>query len=125
MKVISNANLPYERLPGLEHQTLAGGDAGLRHLSVWQQTIVPGGATPPHFHDCEEVVLVRNGSGTVETAGAAHRFGPGTTLVIAPGEHHQIVNTGDAPLDIIGILSASPVGVFNPDGTVIDLPWRS
>jgi mannose-6-phosphate isomerase-like protein (cupin superfamily) len=125
MRLISNADLPSASLPGLEHRTLAGNYVGLRHLSVWQQLIAPGGATPPHFHDCEEVVLVRGGSGVVEAADAVHRFESGTTIVIPPGEHHQIVNTGDVPLELVGIFAATPVGVFRPDGAALDLPWHS
>ena len=48
-------------LPGIDHLTLAGGAQGLSSLSVWQQSIDAGEATPPHRHDCEEVVVVGEG----------------------------------------------------------------
>jgi quercetin dioxygenase-like cupin family protein len=60
MCVIQNSELPRAALPGIEHVTLAGSDNGLNNLSVWKQSVAPGGATPPHRHDCEEVVLIRN-----------------------------------------------------------------
>jgi quercetin dioxygenase-like cupin family protein len=125
MKVIDNSSLPHAQLPGLDHVTLAGADVGLRQLSVWQQTIAPGGATPPHFHDCEEVVLVTAGSGTIHVPDGSHTFGAGATLLIPPFEEHQIINTGGAPMELVGIFSATPVGVFEPGGESLDLPWRS
>ena len=125
MKVIDNATLPHAQLPGLDHVTLAGADMGVRKLSVWQQTIAPGGATPPHFHDCEEVVLVTAGSGAIHVPDGSHRFCAGTTLLIPPLEEHQIVNTGSTPMELVGIFSATPVGVFEPGGESFDLPWRS
>ena len=125
MRVIDNANLPRSQLPGLDHVTLAGADVGLRGLSVWRQTIDPGGSTPPHFHDCEEVVLVTDGTGAVHGPSGSHTLGSGTTLVFPPLEEHQIVNTGSTPLELVGIFSATPVGVFQPGGAALDLPWRS
>jgi mannose-6-phosphate isomerase-like protein (cupin superfamily) len=125
MKAIDNSSLPHAQLPGLDHVTLAGADVGLRKLSVWQQTIAPGGATPPHFHDCEEVVLVTAGSGAIYVPDGSYSFGAGTTLLIPPLEEHQIVNTGSAPMELVGIFSATPVGVFAPGGESLDLPWRS
>ena len=56
--VLSNAGREGAELPGIEHLTLAGGEQGLSGLSVWRQSMAPGSATPPHQHDCEEVVLV-------------------------------------------------------------------
>lgn len=125
MAVIQNAHLPRAALPGLEHVTLAGAEAGLTALSVWRQSIAPGGATPPHRHDCEEVVLVARGSGELHLEGRVLPFGPDTTLVVPRDAPHQILNTGDVPLEIHGIFSVSPVVVRFPDGTPLELPWES
>jgi mannose-6-phosphate isomerase-like protein (cupin superfamily) len=122
MKVVDNATLPHAQLPGLDHVTLAGSDVGLRSLSVWQQTIAPGAATPPHFHDCEEVVLVSAGTGAVHLSSGSQTFGASTTLLIPPLEQHQIVNTGSTPMQLIGVFSTTPVGVFKPGGEALDLP---
>lgn len=112
-------------LPGLAHATWAGHDEGLNQLSLWRQTVAPGGATPPHSHDCDEVVLCQGGSGEVHVAGQAHRFGPESTVVLPKGVQHQIFNTGDTPMEILGIFGGSPVGTFLPDGTALELPWRT
>ena len=109
MKVVDNATLPHAQLPGLDHVTLAGADAGLHHLSVWQQTIAPGAATPPHFHDCEEVVMITAGTGVIHLPSSSHTFAAGATLLIPPLEQHQIVNTGSTPMALFGVFSATPV----------------
>lgn len=125
MQIIDNSQLPRAALPGIEHMTLASRASGLQHLSIWRQSVAPGAATPPHSHDCEEVVLICSGSGEVRLAGGVRRFGPGSTLVIPPHELHEIVNTGEGPLELIGVFSATPVGVYAPTGAPIELPWAS
>jgi quercetin dioxygenase-like cupin family protein len=125
MYVTHNAVLPRSSLPGIEHSTLAGSDKGLKALSVWRQAIAPGAATPPHRHDCEEVVVVTRGRGELRIGDAVHAFGPDTTLVIPPGVAHQVLNAGDEPLELLAAFSTSPVPVTLPDGTPLPLPWSS
>jgi mannose-6-phosphate isomerase-like protein (cupin superfamily) len=125
MNVIQNSDLPRAALPGIEHVTLAGSVNGLKNLSIWKQSVAPGGATPPHRHDCEEVVLIRAGTGELHLDGKVHRFGPDTTLVVPRNAPHQIINVGDEPLELIGVFAVSPVAVFFPDGRPIELPWTS
>ncbi len=100
MSVIRNEELPHAELPGLRNVTLAGSANGLKHLSVWHQFVAPGAATPPHRHDCEEVVLIKSGSGTLELEGHVARFGPDTTLIVPPNAPHQIVNDGTEPIEL-------------------------
>lgn len=123
--VLQNALRPLAELPGIEHLTLAGGAQGLTSLSVWRQCMAPGSATPPHQHDCEEVVLVTQGSGELHIDGKVIAFGPDTTLVLPPNRPHQIFNTGTVPMTTIAAFSSSPVATFLPDGAAIALPWKS
>jgi mannose-6-phosphate isomerase-like protein (cupin superfamily) len=125
MQVIDNTARNRATLPGIEHLTLAGSAQSLRRLSLWRQTMAQGSATPPHQHDCEEVVLVLEGSGEVRWDGRSLPFGPDSTLVIPPHVAHQIVNTGAAPLVTVAAFSATPVGTFLPDGKPLTLPWES
>ena len=125
MHVLENTGRERARLPGIEHLTVAGGEQGLSRLSVWRQVMAPGSATPPHQHDCEEVVLVLAGSGEVHSAGKVLAFGPDTTLVLPPHVPHQIFNTGSVPLETVAPFSATPVGTFLPGGEPIPLPWKS
>ena len=123
--VLKNALRPGAWLPGIEHLTLAGAEQGLSGLSVWRQSMAPGSATPPHAHDCEEVVLVLEGSGELHIDGQVIAFGPDTTLVLPPHRPHQICNTGTVTMKTVAAFSSSPVGTFLPDGAPIALPWKS
>lgn len=125
MYVTEHARLEPAFIPGIEHRTLAGSAQGLRHLSLWRQSIAAGGATPPHRHDCEEAVVVLAGRGRLVVDGTAHPFGPGTTLVIPAHADHQIFSDGPEPLECFAAFSKSPVGVVLPDGTPIELPWAT
>jgi quercetin dioxygenase-like cupin family protein len=112
-------------IPGVAHATWAGQDEGLKQLSIWRQTLAPGAATPPHRHDCDEVVLCQSGWGELHVDGQAHRFGAASTLVLPAGRMHQIFSLGPMPLEIIGVFGATPVATFLPDGEALALPWRS
>ncbi|MEZ5559168.1 MAG: cupin domain-containing protein [Pseudomonadales bacterium] len=125
MYVLDNAKRSGSELPGIVHLTVAGCEQGLKSLSVWRQSMAPGSATPPHQHDCEEVVVVTEGGGEVHIGDKVFVFGPDTTLVLPPNVLHQIVNTGSVPLKTIAAFSATPVGTFLPGGDRLDLPWKS
>jgi len=125
MYVIDNAAVATTGLPGITHRTLASHADGLRSLSVWLQTIEPGAATPPHRHDCDEVVVILAGRGELHVDGRVQGFGPEQTIVLPAGVDHQIVNSGDEPLSTLAAFAATPVGVVLPDGTPFPLPWKS
>jgi quercetin dioxygenase-like cupin family protein len=112
-------------IPGVAHATWAGHDDGLRQLSVWRQTLAPGAATPPHRHDCDEVVMCQAGTGDVDIDGTVHRFSAEHTIVLPAGATHRIVNTGAMPMEIVGVFGATPVGTVLPDGSALPLPWRT
>ena len=78
-------------------------------------------ATPPHSHDTEEVVLFLKGSGRATVADREIPYQPGDTLILPPGQVHQIFAETESEF-----VSAMPSGgtVKLPDGMVIDLPWR-
>ena len=110
-------------IPGIEHQTLAGPADGLRQLEVWSQIVAPGGATPVHRHDCEEVIVVLEGRGRYETPTSTEDFVAPAVLTIEANAVHQITNTGDGPMRLLAALSMAPVVVQTASGEVIPLPW--
>lgn len=125
MNVIEQARPETTPIPGIAHATWAGSAQGLDQLSVWRQTLAPGAATPPHRHACDEVVLCLSGTGELHAAGTVQRFGAATTLVIPKDGDHQIINSGDTPLEIVGLFGASPVPTFLPDGSALEVPWAT
>ncbi len=112
-------------IPGVDHATWAGQAEGLTQLSVWRQRLAPGAATPPHSHDCDEVVLCQSGQGCLTVEGVSQTFDASSVLVLPRGRAHQIVNTGSTAMEIIGLFGASPVGTFGDDGAALPLPWRT
>lgn len=109
--------------PGVSHATWAGSAQGLSQLSLWRQTLAPGAATPPHSHPCDEVVLCLAGWGEVHVEDRVERFGADTSVVLPRGLVHQIFNVGPMPLEILGVLGASPVATYLPDGEALSVPW--
>jgi len=125
MVVIEQPRVEPAAIPGVAHATWAGAADGLQQLSVWRQTMAPGASTPPHSHDCDEVVLCLDGAGEVHIDGAVHRFTREQTVVLPKGRLHQLFNVGANQLEIIGIFAATPVATRLPDGQAINLPWRT
>lgn len=125
MTVIAQTLPEPTALPGVAHTTWVGQAEGLTQLSMWRQTMAPGAATPPHDHDCDEVVLCLAGHGEVHIDGVVHRFGPASTIVLPKGRAHQIFNTGSSPLETLGVFGSTPVATRGPDGLALALPWRT
>jgi len=70
--------------------------------SLAEATVPVGGATTEHFHRvAEELYFITAGSGRMRLAGETREVRAGDCIVIAPGEHHQIVNSGDEPLRLL------------------------
>lgn len=70
-------------------------------------------------------MLCSAGSGELHIDGAVYAFGAHSTLIIPRDKPHQIFNTGKVPIECVGMFGASPVKVFLPDGSRLELPWRS
>lgn len=125
MQVIEQIRPEASPIDGIAHATWAGQAEGLSQLSVWRQSMAPGAATPPHSHDCDEVVLCLAGSGEVRSNDRVQRFGADCTLVLPKGQVHQFFNVGSVPLETVGIFASTPVATHLPEGEVLELPWRS
>lgn len=125
MQILTNHIPDATPIPGIAHVTLAGSPHGLRQLSVWKQSMEAGHATPAHSHACEEVVLCTGGRGELLVDGRTERFGAGQTIVIPAGVVHQIVSVGPEPLETTAAFPMTPVPTAGPDGTALDLPWKS
>jgi mannose-6-phosphate isomerase-like protein (cupin superfamily) len=51
--------------------------------------------------DCEQLLFVVSGSGSIVTAAGEHAVGPETGLLLGPGDHYEFVNAG--PDDIFAV----------------------
>jgi quercetin dioxygenase-like cupin family protein len=125
MPVVNNLTLPKFAIPGLEHQTLAGPEHGMKTLEMWMQTIAPGGETPVHRHACEEAIVILRGSGQITIEGVTTSFGPNSTLQIPSDVIHQIINTGTDDMFLIAALGQAPVRVCTAENQHMPLPWQA
>ncbi len=112
-------------IPGVAHATWAGEAEGLRQLSLWRQRLAPGHATPPHRHDCDELVLCLSGQGVLLVDGQRLPFGASQVLTLPGGGWHQIVNEGAEALEMMAVCAASPVATYLPGEEPLALPWRT
>ncbi len=124
MPVVQNDTIKKFAIPGLEHQTLAGPEHGMKTLEMWMQTIQPGSGTPVHRHACEEAIVVLRGSGRLTVEGEDIDFGPNSTLQIPSDAIHQIVNTGTEDMFMIAALGQAPVKVCTAENEHMPLPWQ-
>jgi quercetin dioxygenase-like cupin family protein len=124
-KIIEQTRPETTAIPGVAHRTWASAADGLSQISIWRQRLAAGSATPPHSHDCDEVVLCLGGWGEVHSDGQVQRFGTDTTVILPKNRVHQLFNVGPMPLELIGVFGATPVSTLLPDGAAIQLPWSS
>ena len=71
-------------------------------------TFPPGEKAGSHKHlDMTEVFTVESGCGEIRIDHVAYVFSTGTTVVVEPGEDHEIINTGTSDLVVtyFGVLS--------------------
>lgn len=125
MSVIEQCQPEPTAIAGISHATSAGEAQGLDQLSIWRQSLAPGAGTPPHRHDCDEVVVCLGGEGELHTEGRQQRFGGHSILILPRGRVHQFFSVGSQPLEILGIFGESPVPTRQPDGELLPLPWLS
>ena len=125
MSVIEQSPPQPTAIEGIWHATWAGEAQGLKQLSVWRQSLARGASTPPHQHDCDEVVICLQGRGELHTEGQQLPFDSHSTLVLPRLRVHQFFNTGSEPLEVLGVFGQSPVPTRLPSGDPLALPWRS
>lgn len=62
------------------------------------------GHVPPHYHDCEEILLCTDGEGILFIGEEPHTIVSGTALVIPAGVPHCLYNTGIGRLHLLAFL---------------------
>lgn len=76
--------------------------APVRHQSLAEATLPPGGATERHYHrESEEIYYVVQGSAEMELDGERAKVGQGDAILIPPGSWHQITALGPEALRIL------------------------
>jgi mannose-6-phosphate isomerase-like protein (cupin superfamily) len=102
-------------------EVLACPESGTRSSLVLEETYDPRGHVPPHYHDCEEILVFLEGEGIVFLGQDPRTVIKGTTVVIPPGKPHCLYNTGIGRLHLLVFHpKANPEyhwvpGLFNDD----------
>jgi mannose-6-phosphate isomerase-like protein (cupin superfamily) len=97
---------PFTTLDGSTIREIAGvggpDSARARNQSLAEATVPVGGQTIAHYHrTSEELYFFTAGSGRMTLGDEEREIAAGDCVVIAPGEVHQLVNTGDGPLVLL------------------------
>ncbi len=83
-------------------------DGELGPVTTYSRAVFPPGEKAPvHFHDdIAEVFTVESGCGEIRVNDVAYVFSTGTTVVVEPGDLHEIANTGatDLVVTYFGVL---------------------
>ena len=74
----------------------------IKHLTNFSRAVFPPGEKAgSHLHnDMAEVFTCESGIGEIRINDVGYVFSPGTTVVVEPGDVHEIINTGSADLVI-------------------------
>lgn len=78
-------------------------------FTTGMSTYPVGLGAPLHMHNCDEQVTLLSGKGEVEVDGRITPLEPEDSTYIEAGRIHAFRNTGDAPMKILWIYSASRV----------------
>ena len=102
MKLTTLSHLPVETVShnqAIKKQVmLRSGD--LPHLTSFSQArFLPSQVATAHAHeDMHEVFFVESGIGRIVIDGTPHNLVPGVCVAVAPGEIHEVSNTGEEAL---------------------------
>jgi quercetin dioxygenase-like cupin family protein len=103
MKIVSIADLPVGQVshnPDIKKKVMLGRGALPYVTNFSQAYLAPGQVAGAHAHeDMYEVFFVEARAGVICVDGTPHPLAPGTCVVVAPGEVHEVTSSG--PDDLI------------------------
>ena len=94
-------------------------------MALWRGRTDPGAATPPHYHDHEEVIVILSGSGKVKIQGDQVVVSSVDVVIVPPHTHHKLA--ADEQGQGLDAMAALPAGTKTdlPNGEKLELPWAS
>lgn len=122
--VIDHKDLPSFGKAGATLTGIATPSLGAKEYEVWRSTIAPGGQTPRHMHETEEIFVFLSGKGKVIVGDVESYFEAPCTVICPAHIEHQFFNVGDEPSDQIVILGIAST-IVDADHAVMHLPWRN
>lgn len=116
-------DVPAHEIPGNTLRGLATPSRGSTEIMLWNHRAEAGSASPPHWHDHDQVIYVLSGSGRVVVGDEEFAVRAGDVIVAPANIPHQVHAAADEALDTIAAMSVA-LKTFSPDGSEIDQPWK-
>ena len=91
--------------------------AGAQNFYLTYYSVEKGGHTPLDDHVNEHEVFIMRGKGRVVGADEQHELAPGDAIYIKSNEVHQLVNTGNEPLEFLCVKGADQLYVSQSSET--------
>ncbi len=102
MKLIKLNEIPEKGVshnPAIRKRIIIGNGEIPRVTNYARAVFSPGEKAGSHLHnDMAEVFTVESGRGEIRINDVAYVFDEGSTVVVEPGEVHEIINTGQTEL---------------------------
>jgi putative monooxygenase len=99
------SDIEVHRIDGGILQWLIDQELGAEHVMAYRLSVDPR-SMASHVHiGAEEVLYVVEGTGEVRVEDATHEMSPGRAVFVPDGAEHSYVNTGQAPLIIVGAMA--------------------
>lgn len=114
-----------DRGGGVRTVHLCTPEVGARSFTNGSTTIEPGSAVPFHFHNCEESVLILEGSAVFELEGSSELMAAGELTLVPAGVPHRFVNPGPGLLRLFftyGTITATRTMVESGETAPIGSP---
>lgn len=112
MKIFRYENVPAkteaEGARGVHVRWLITDETGAPNFVMRHFEIDPGGFSPLHSHSWEHEVFILEGEGTITSKDGKHPLRSGDVIFIAPGEEHQLTNTGRRTLKFLCMIPNIP-----------------
>ena len=101
---VEPTDIQEEDISGVKMRVLISGTDGAPNFVMRLFDIEPGGHTAYHTHEWEHEVYVLEGTGAVKQQDREHLVGPGSFVLVLPGEQHQFINKGDGVFKFICVV---------------------
>ena len=98
--------------------------SGAMEMSAVRQEQEAGGFNPPHFHDREELMILRRGVAAVTVDNETVQLVPGDLLLVPPRAVHQVRNTGAETAEY-QYFSPSGMRFYSAAGLEITPSWET
>jgi len=83
-------------------ELLAHRNSAIRHQSLAEARVPPGGSTQEHYHPrTEEIYYITQGTGRMRIEDETRDVKPGDAIAIPPGRRHKLWNTGGDVLRLL------------------------